>query len=1120
MTVVAPFFLRLLGPPSLADADGQPVRLRTKKQLALVARLAWESPRGLSRDYLVDFLWSSAEPRAARHSLAQALTALRKVVGDGALTCAGATVALRAGVVGLDVRAPERLDGALLGRLFEGFHIPDVPAFEQWRDRIAAETWPVLREAIVRAISQARSIGRYGEVEALGRELLARDSLCEAGIEACVQGRALAGDRVGALRIYDGYRERLRKEVGTQPSDSLQRAAANLRRGVAPRETRSLRVAEATTGQRSAFKPVPLVGRERSYLKIHEFWTTARQGQPQYVLIIGTQGVGKTALGMMLAAAAHAEGSAVVRLQLHETERTAPYALLAEVIRQLLIYPGAGATPGEALAELSRICPWVRAQFPGVAEAPPAMPETVHLRLSEALVELLSSVTEEQPVLLLVDDIVLGDDASLVVLRRLPRKLGDHRVFVCYTSSTEDLSSVLVDPDSRTDGEMGRWARIALGPLGDADARLLVRRRLADGPWDGQGEVERRVLKLGRGNPLALEMLLLDWRSYGSDSLVFRADAVVGGELAPSRIPDRIRQAFERQRAMLSESGREILDLAAVLGHRLLDLDIYAALGASPMRVTEASRQLLAAGLWSDAGVELEFRNELLRIHAYVSIPRPARAALHARVVRVLEERIEPGNASQLLELAWHLWRAGDRRRAADRALEGSERCLETFAPRTAERVATDFLAESIGDVERSRFRYVLGRALTMQSRLRAAEGPLRLAMEDGNLTRSERAEARLSLADVLLRGSDGAAISSAVVLAESALRVAETTRDLRQLGRGHRLLAQALVDCGKEVELPNQLATLRMLQARESGEDPHLELAVAFINAQLGEQAGALRHLRRSITLLELKGDIEDLAFAYNGLGVSLFRLGDWTGAKAAFTEASERFKKLESTEGMARMLSHIGAVELMTGEYDEAMSFLSQASDAMQPEEDARYQIEVLTNIALCSLGLGDLDLAQRTIASLANRARMTSFWEIRVASALATADYHLSCGAHSSAWPLIEQASDLAHTREHRIIDLDRYLRLRAVQLAHRDGVRIARTWLDGLPTRILGERVSSALLFRVLKAWFDTCEGRASLTSLHDAMAETANAGALGLLHELAWSGISVDSANRWQRDAQA
>ena len=1104
--MVAPFFLRLLGPPGLCGADGEPIRLRTKKQLALMARLAWEAPRSLSRDYLIDFLWRSAEPRAARHSLAQALTALRKVLGEGSLTSAGATVALRAGLVGVDVRLPERLDGALLGRLFDGFHIPGVPAFEQWRDRVAAETWPVLREAMVRAISQARSVGRYVEVEALGRELLAHDSLCEAGIEACIQGRALAGDRVGALRLYDEYSTRLREELGTQPSDALQRAAANLRRGVAPREMRPLRVAEAATGQRSAYKPVPLVGRERSYSKIHEFWTSARQGEPQYVLIVGVPGVGKTALGMMLAAAAHAEGSAVVRLQLHETERTAPYALLAELIRQLLTYPGAAAAAGDALAELSRICPAVRERFPGVAEAPPAMPETVHLRLTEALVELLTSVTEEQPVLLLVDDIVLGDDASLVVLRRLPRKVGGRRLFVCYTSSTEDLSSVLVDPERRGDGEMRRWARIALTPLADADARLLVQRRLADVSGEGRRDVEHRVVRLGRGNPLALEMLLLDWRSYGADSLVFRADAVAGGELAPSRIPDRIRQAFERQRAMLSESAREVLDLAAVLGHRLLDLDIYAALGASPIRVTEASRQLLAAGLWSDAGLELEFRNELLRIHAYFSIPRPARVALHLRVVRVLEERIRPGDPRQLLELAWHLWRADDRHRAADTALEGSERCLQTFAPRTAERVATDFLAESIGVVERSRFRYVLGRAFTMQSRLRAAERPLREAMEDGNLDQRARTEAQLLLGEVLVMNHSSTRVPEVLIAAHSSLRIAEQLHDVGLQARSYRLLAEVLIDLGRHEELEATREQIQSLLKIESDSKGDVLAALGFVTAHLGALGAAHDHFSNAVTAFERDGALEGLANAKNGLGIVLYRLGRWNESRDAFRQATACAKQFDDVPRQAKMLSNMAAVDIVVGDYDSATSLLDTAIALVQESENARHEVVLHINRLQARLGSGEISYAPALCQVITEMVHQDSHWEVRLAANLAVADYYLVIGDVSQAMKLIAASAELAVSRERRILEPAQFLRLDAVRRLRLEGPAQAERWLGGVGRAIAETQVSSQLTWNALSAWLGALTDATRREDFAQAMERIAASGALGLLDELRWSGV--------------
>ena len=89
--MAAHFALRVFGPPQLVDRRGAAIRFRTKKQLALLTYLHFEGrERPLSRDALADLLWPEASREKGRHSLSQALLAIRERLGADALKRRGA----------------------------------------------------------------------------------------------------------------------------------------------------------------------------------------------------------------------------------------------------------------------------------------------------------------------------------------------------------------------------------------------------------------------------------------------------------------------------------------------------------------------------------------------------------------------------------------------------------------------------------------------------------------------------------------------------------------------------------------------------------------------------------------------------------------------------------------------------------------------------------------------------------------------------------------------------------------------------------------------------------------------------------------------------------------------
>src|SRR3989442_3800707 len=80
--MVAQFQLKVLGSPELVRGGRSPVRFRTKKHLAVLLYLHLEGrARSIPRDRLVDLLWPDVPPEKGRHSLSQALLAIRSRLG-------------------------------------------------------------------------------------------------------------------------------------------------------------------------------------------------------------------------------------------------------------------------------------------------------------------------------------------------------------------------------------------------------------------------------------------------------------------------------------------------------------------------------------------------------------------------------------------------------------------------------------------------------------------------------------------------------------------------------------------------------------------------------------------------------------------------------------------------------------------------------------------------------------------------------------------------------------------------------------------------------------------------------------------------------------------------------
>jgi DNA-binding SARP family transcriptional activator len=94
-----------LGAPRLDGPDAPPSSAR-RKQLALLTYLARQENREATRSQLADLLWEEGDRARARHSLRQAISGLRPLLGD-LLTTDGQHVRL-SGALPLDLAELER----------------------------------------------------------------------------------------------------------------------------------------------------------------------------------------------------------------------------------------------------------------------------------------------------------------------------------------------------------------------------------------------------------------------------------------------------------------------------------------------------------------------------------------------------------------------------------------------------------------------------------------------------------------------------------------------------------------------------------------------------------------------------------------------------------------------------------------------------------------------------------------------------------------------------------------------------------------------------------------------------------------------------------------------------
>src|SRR5437879_9267733 len=157
------------------------------------------------------------------------------------------------------------------------------------------------------------------------------------------------------------------------------------------------------------------------------------------MVVTGDPGVGKPPLTNAFVSTCQMEGAVVARAQAYDAERELPFAILAELIKQLTLQRTIGGADPEALSELSRVSPEIFNVFPGVPKPAEWAAEVIPLRLADAFLKAVEAATDEGPLVLVVDDIHAADNASAAILHMVARKLPRTRLLLILTGRTNEL---------------------------------------------------------------------------------------------------------------------------------------------------------------------------------------------------------------------------------------------------------------------------------------------------------------------------------------------------------------------------------------------------------------------------------------------------------------------------------------------------------------------------------------------------------------------------------------------------------------------------------------------------------------------------------------------------------
>lgn len=441
-----------------------------------------------------------------------------------------------------------------------------------------------------------------------------------------------------------------------------------------------------------------------------------------------------------------------------------------------------------------------------------------------------------EPTVVVFEDVHWADEATLDLLRFLGRRIGATKTLLVATYRDDEIN--LQHPLRLV---LGDSATLPVQRLSLPRLSLEAVRHLADGK---EVNAEELYIQTG-GNPFFVTEIL------ASDT---------------PGLPATVRDAVLARAARVSESGRTVLEAAAVIGSRV-ELWLLSEVVSTDITALD---ECLAVGTLRPFGHDVAFRHELARQAILEAIPSHRQQVLHRLVLGALQA--SPAVGREIARLAHHAEAANDAEAVLEYAPAAARRAAELSAHR-----------EAVAQYARA----------------------LRFA---GSLPDPERAEL---LEEYAAECKVTGQLNHSIQARQTALEIWQRAANREKEGENLTHLAQLFVGMGRNAEAEqSSLASLEILRSLPPG--PNLAFAhwhQAHLRMLNRDNAEAVQWGRKAIELAERYQDLSTLVGSFCTVGTAMLLENDEEG-RSYLERGLELARKAKLDQHVANAYGNLGSV------------------------------------------------------------------------------------------------------------------------------------------------------------------------------------------------------------------
>ncbi|MCP4424563.1 MAG: tetratricopeptide repeat protein [Chloroflexi bacterium] len=587
-----------------------------------------------------------------------------------------------------------------------------------------------------------------------------------------------------------------------------------------------------------------------------------------------------------------------------------------------------------------------------------------------------STITENNPAALFLEDMTLSDEGSLALLDYLTQACAERPLLIlCF--ARPNLATRWPICQFRLSMQDSTHMFFDLTPLSPIDSRHLIASRLQNIPRPPPRLIDL-LAEAAEGNPFLIAELI---EALGEIGVIIKGSKqwrVQLGQLNDLRGKLTLDWLLEKQSGQLLPLEQTILRKAAVIGNVFGDTVVIELIRADNKAV--ASRQIRAAlhALEQQELIipqttsafpnsrEYQFRHESLRRAAYEVQTLPQRQAAHAQYAAWLQEQGKPRPPNFHAVVAAQLEQAGQKIEAADWHGRAANRAKENFLLETAiqyYRQALHLLPATIAHIpQRLRLNNSLGMALRQQARFDKAIAVFTeihtTALEIGDAATAANAFRNL----FIIQNFQG--------LHRAALRTAERAEQIARDNNSGVDLATALAakgwayayldDLRQALALGKQALTISVKISAQR-EMAYSHGLISIIGRMLRRFDEAQTGAEKALALFRAIGDRLWEGVMLNNLGRIAFAQRDYETAVAHLKESLRLAQNNDDYHGAMRNLRDLSKIAQRQGDFETAESRQKQALIWAEKSGNLPFRIAAAAD-------LGRLHLERQALAETA--------------------------------------------------------------------------------------------------------------------------------------------------------